>query len=416
VNTTMGCSSSANDARQHALHRQSAEDETTDRGDASARGVAASRRPGVPGSVNGYITTARNQQQRGSVPSGPDFTAYARFLGIDPVADHDLLWMAVESLQAPLPSDWSEHFDPHDRIYYYNSSTRVSTWTHPLEHLYREAYKTVVNSRSSNLSSEERMDQLQLIQQDVDQYEVFVRKEISHWSEHTDEHGHRFYFHQNQRRSTWTDPRPAFCHTLHLKMKTLHILKAEVDVTTRDGSEADDLLPLVLGDFRHESTSESESESESDDVTYGVTDAKKDVLSCLALFPGDEPAIDSEVGATEEAVAVGSCVICLSAAATHVIVPCGHQAFCAGCARDFRKSMRTSCPCCRTYITQIMKVYVPAPLQISPQRPEEPKKPILPGCKVYISAPRQIMPKRLEDEPEKSNEASETRNLNIVTL
>lgn len=81
---------------------------------------------------------------------------YARYLGIDPVADHDLLWIAVEALEAPLPSDWTEHFDSSDRVFYYNASTRVSSWTHPLEHVYRETYKTIVNLRGSSLSAQVR--------------------------------------------------------------------------------------------------------------------------------------------------------------------------------------------------------------------------------------------------------------------
>jgi hypothetical protein len=28
---------------------------------------------------------------------------------MDPVADRDLLWIAQEALNAPLPSEWSEH-------------------------------------------------------------------------------------------------------------------------------------------------------------------------------------------------------------------------------------------------------------------------------------------------------------------
>jgi hypothetical protein len=28
---------------------------------------------------------------------------------MDPVADHDLLWIAQEALNAPLPSEWTEH-------------------------------------------------------------------------------------------------------------------------------------------------------------------------------------------------------------------------------------------------------------------------------------------------------------------
>eukprot|EP00913_Durusdinium_trenchii_P004609 g4278.t1 len=47
-------------------------------------------------SVNDFISKTKTQQRQGLKPSGPELIAYARYLGIDPVADHDLLWIAVE--------------------------------------------------------------------------------------------------------------------------------------------------------------------------------------------------------------------------------------------------------------------------------------------------------------------------------
>ena len=32
-----------------------------------------------------------------------------RYLGMDPVADRDLLWIAQAALNAQLPSEWTEH-------------------------------------------------------------------------------------------------------------------------------------------------------------------------------------------------------------------------------------------------------------------------------------------------------------------
>jgi len=175
-------------------------------------------------SVNDFISKTKNQQRQGLKPSGPELIAYARYLGIDPVADHDLLWIAVEALEAPLPSEWTEHFDHNDRVFYYNASVRVSSWTHPLEHIYRETYKSIVNYRNANMSSQERVDKLSQLKQEVKQMETDVQKEIAQWTEHADEQGNRFYFNREERQSTWTDPRPAKCQILHLRMKTLRLL------------------------------------------------------------------------------------------------------------------------------------------------------------------------------------------------
>eukprot|EP00434_Breviolum_minutum_P014228 symbB.v1.2.012547.t1/scaffold819.1/size162441/18 len=175
-------------------------------------------------SVNDFISKTKTQQRQGLKPSGPELIAYARYLGIDPVADHDLLWIAVEALEAPLPSDWTEHFDSSDRVFYYNASTRVSSWTHPLEHVYRETYKTIVGVRNSTMSTQERADALSKLQQEVRQMDQETQKEVNKWSEHQDEQGNRFFFNKEERLSTWTDPRPAKMQVLYLKMKMLRLL------------------------------------------------------------------------------------------------------------------------------------------------------------------------------------------------
>merc|ERR1719353_911081 len=148
-------------------------------GAGSMSSSSTTRAQAVGLSVNDFISETKNQQRQGLKPSGPELIAYARYLGIDPVADHDLLWIAVEALEAPLPSDWTEHFDSNDRVFYYNASTRVSSWTHPLEHIYRETYKTIVNFRNSNLSPAERVAKLQGLQKECEEMDKNVHREIS---------------------------------------------------------------------------------------------------------------------------------------------------------------------------------------------------------------------------------------------
>lgn len=48
------------------------------------------------------------------------------------------------------------------------------------------------------------------------------------------------------------------------------------------------------------------------------------------------------------------CVICLVAAPTHIMVPCGHKAICGGCAKANKVK---ACPLCRKRVSQIIKVY-----------------------------------------------------------
>merc|ERR1712039_416030 len=91
---------------------------------------------------------------------------------------------------------------------------------------------TIVNFRNSNWGPQERSENLQRLQTEIKQLEIDVHKEIAQWSEHTDEQGNRFYFNREERQSTWTDPRPAKCQILYLRMKMLRLLQSGTNATT----------------------------------------------------------------------------------------------------------------------------------------------------------------------------------------
>ena len=59
---------------------------------------------------------------------------YAKWLGMDLVADKDLQWIAREGLKAPLPEHWKPcKTTDTDEIYYFNFSSGESTWDHPCD-------------------------------------------------------------------------------------------------------------------------------------------------------------------------------------------------------------------------------------------------------------------------------------------
>lgn len=67
---------------------------------------------------------------------------HARRLGIDPERERDFLWLARESLVAPLPDGWfhataSESGAP----YYYNEHTGESRWDHPCDDQFRQIFR-----------------------------------------------------------------------------------------------------------------------------------------------------------------------------------------------------------------------------------------------------------------------------------
>eukprot|EP00437_Effrenium_voratum_P023237 CAMPEP_0181398774 /NCGR_PEP_ID=MMETSP1110-20121109/1228_1 /TAXON_ID=174948 /ORGANISM="Symbiodinium sp., Strain CCMP421" /LENGTH=422 /DNA_ID=CAMNT_0023520763 /DNA_START=55 /DNA_END=1324 /DNA_ORIENTATION=+ len=241
---------------QYDGERKKREPEGTSMAARPAEGGRSAARVQAGLSVNDYISKTKSQQRQGLKPSGPELIAYARYLGIDPVADHDLLWIAHEALEAPLPSDWTEHFDSSDRVFYYNASTRHSSWTHPLEQVYRDTYKTIVGLRNSTMPPQDRADALAKLQAEVRQMDQDTHREVAKWSEHQDEQGHRFFFNKEERLSTWTDPRPAKMQVLYLKMKMLRLLLSSSAGTgvgdTKDARERDVPRGGIFGGERME--------------------------------------------------------------------------------------------------------------------------------------------------------------------
>ena len=73
---------------------------------------------------------------------------FAEYLGMDPVEDGDLLWIAEQARNAPLPAPWSEHQGEDGNTYYYNSATDDSVWEHPLDEYYRNLYRKHKDEKS----------------------------------------------------------------------------------------------------------------------------------------------------------------------------------------------------------------------------------------------------------------------------
>eukprot|EP00759_Apiculatamorpha_spiralis_P027092 PhF_6_TR30112/c0_g2_i6/m.43966 len=63
---------------------------------------------------------------------------YAIWLGIDYENEKDLLWIAEEGLNAPLPQDWKPCKTDTNEIYYFNFRTGESIWDHPLDDHYKQ--------------------------------------------------------------------------------------------------------------------------------------------------------------------------------------------------------------------------------------------------------------------------------------
>merc|ERR1712066_1008933 len=56
--------------------------------------------------------------------------------------------------------------------------------------------------------------------------------------------GNRFYFNRDERQSTWTDPRPAKCQILYLRMKMLRLLQSGSGATPGFSDNKGDTHPM----------------------------------------------------------------------------------------------------------------------------------------------------------------------------
>lgn len=72
------------------------------------------------------------------IPSEQEIHEYAREIGIDPVKEPELLWLAREGIVAPLPPEWKPCQDVTGDVYYFNFSSGQSTWDHPCDEQYRQ--------------------------------------------------------------------------------------------------------------------------------------------------------------------------------------------------------------------------------------------------------------------------------------
>mmetsp|Transcript_48591 Transcript_48591/g.113785 ORF Transcript_48591/g.113785 Transcript_48591/m.113785 type:complete len:526 (+) Transcript_48591:167-1744(+) len=191
--------------------------------------------------VNEFIAHAKRCRLRGIEVTKLELTAWARYLGIDPSGHPDLVWIAYEALKAPLPPEWSEHYDSDGRVYYFNMTTRVSSWTHPLEEVHRYVYQRLSRCRRSELTESDIVQEVCQVQQWCEDAIKEAERELQVWTEHADERGDRFYFNREQRRSNWGNPRPALLHKMYLHKNALKVL-ACFTLTARSDSQRSEEL------------------------------------------------------------------------------------------------------------------------------------------------------------------------------
>lgn len=79
-----------------------------------------------------------------------DVLQFAKYLGMDVDVDRDLLWIAEQAINSPLPAEWQEHEDGDGNQFFYNTVTQESSWEHPSDQRYREIYAKHKSQRSKD--------------------------------------------------------------------------------------------------------------------------------------------------------------------------------------------------------------------------------------------------------------------------
>jgi len=189
----------------------------------TAVGSAPVRRlpPGAR-TVNHFLAAARRGDEEAA--PGPLFQAYARYLGLDTDSDPDLVWIAEMAAHAPVPLGWTEHFDSQGRLFYYHAARRASSWTHPLESDHREVLRRMIEFRNRGGGASNGDVGLSGLRAELWQLEDEAVDATHSWVEHRDQEGHQFFYNQRERLSSWTDPRPAIQHRLHLRQRAVRCL------------------------------------------------------------------------------------------------------------------------------------------------------------------------------------------------
>ena len=87
------------------------------------------------------------------VPQEEEILEYATTIGINPSNEPDLLWIAREGINAPMPKQWKACQDVGGEIYFFNFETGASIWEHPCDEFYRAMVKKEREKAQSKQSS-----------------------------------------------------------------------------------------------------------------------------------------------------------------------------------------------------------------------------------------------------------------------
>eukprot|EP00929_Paragymnodinium_shiwhaense_P007410 TRINITY_DN111313_c0_g1_i1.p1 TRINITY_DN111313_c0_g1~~TRINITY_DN111313_c0_g1_i1.p1 ORF type:complete len:1507 (+),score=590.76 TRINITY_DN111313_c0_g1_i1:138-4658(+) len=165
-------------------------------------------------------------EQKRKQASVVEMLEYVKGLDIDPIKEHDLLWIAEEAFNAPLPPFWTEHQDEQNRIYFHNTATGNSSWSHPMDDIFRDIVRY-----------QRRVEQIAgfwEVEDEIAAFEENIRKELAEWMELYDESHEKFFYNRRTDESRFDDPRMAVYHGLYARIKMVAKMKERLPILARN--------------------------------------------------------------------------------------------------------------------------------------------------------------------------------------
>ncbi|CAE7233087.1 CEP164 [Symbiodinium sp. CCMP2592] len=154
-----------------------------------------------------------------SEASEADFKEYAKSLGVELEKDVDLVWVAREAFEAPLPASWSEHLDQERRIYFFNQVTQQSSWNHPMDEVFRDLLQLIKSVR--------RLDPpeasvVEAVQTHLQSCHDRASAALEGWSGPYAAEDGEYFYHAEQGVSTWHNPVEEWQTELSVRQQVLH--------------------------------------------------------------------------------------------------------------------------------------------------------------------------------------------------
>merc|ERR1711871_1248340 len=75
---------------------------------------------------------------------------HCKYLGIDRKAHPEFMYVARDSLFAPIPDGWVMNVDDENNPYYVNKETKQMQYDHPSDAVYRQQYYQLVRNKIEN--------------------------------------------------------------------------------------------------------------------------------------------------------------------------------------------------------------------------------------------------------------------------